>query len=128
MSSRRLPRNQTSHHQLLPQIYFLQVRSRRPVGVTVAPTSAPDLGAAAEDGGGQRPDLRKKMDALDTLSVNRENHAIAMATLDHPPQSPSLPSVLDSDVAVAVPSLRELNAERTRDHPPHPSHCQYDIV
>ncbi len=89
------------------------------------PTSAPDLGgAAAEDDDRPKPGLRKERDALDPPSVNGAIHA----TLDLPPQSRSLPSVTDSDVAIAGRSLREPNGERTGDHPPHPSHCRYDIV
>ncbi len=86
------------------------------------PTSAPDLGAAAEDDGSPQPGLSKEKDALDPPSVNRAIHANTMATLDLSPQSPSLPLVNDSDVAIAGRSLREPNAERTGDHRPYPSH------
>jgi len=105
--------------------------SHRSIKVTTAPsaspgpTSAPDPGAAAEGDGSPKPGLRKEKDALGPPLVNRANN---MATPDLPPQSPSLPSATGSDVAIAGPSLRELNAERTGDHPPHPSHCRYDVV
>ncbi len=92
------------------------------------PTSAPGLGATVEDDGSPKPGLRKEKDALDPPSVNRAIHANTMATLDLPPQSLSLSSVTDSDMAIACHSLRELNAERKGDHPSHPPHCRYDIV
>ncbi len=71
------------------------------------PTPPPDFGAAAEDDGIPRPDLRKENDPP---SVNR---AIQANTLDLPPQSPSLPSVTDSNIAIAGPSLREAYTKRT---------------
>ena len=49
----------------------------------------------------------------------------SMNTLD--PQSPSRPSVPDSDGAIAGRPQRELNDEDTGDHP-HPSRDRYDIV
>ncbi|KAI9430103.1 hypothetical protein H4582DRAFT_2133824 [Lactarius indigo] len=89
-------------------------------------TSAPDLGAAAEGGGSPQPGFGKEKDALDDPpSVNRTIHASTMATLDFPPQ---LPSVTDLDVAIPGPSLWEPIAERSGDRPPDPSRCQYDVV
>ncbi|KAH9025194.1 hypothetical protein EDB84DRAFT_1505053 [Lactarius hengduanensis] len=89
---------------------ILPTESHRSIIVTTpstspGPTSAPDLSiTAAEDGGIPKPGLRK----------------------DLPPQSLSLPSEADSDIAaVAGPSQR---AERAGDHSSHPSHCRYDIV
>jgi len=92
------------------------------------PSSAPDLGAAAEDDGSPKPGLRKEKDSLDPPSVNCAIHPNTMNTLDLPPQSSSLSSVTDSDVAITGRSLRESNAERTGDRRPHPSHPPYDIV
>ncbi len=92
------------------------------------PTSAPDLGAAAEDDGSPKHDLRKGKNALDPVSVNRAIHANTMGTLNLPPQFPPLPSVTDLHVAIVGPSLQEPNAEHTGDDLPHPSHSRYDIV
>jgi len=109
-------------------------RSHRSMIVTTTPsaspgpTSAPDLGAAAEDDGSPKPGLLKEKDALDPPSLNRAIHSNTIATLDLPPQSPSLQPVTDSDVAIASPSQKEPNAERTGDHSSHPQHCCYDIV
>ncbi|KAH9018856.1 hypothetical protein EDB84DRAFT_1442284 [Lactarius hengduanensis] len=70
--------------------------SHHPIMVTVAPTtspgptSAPGLGAAAEDGGNKDPGLRTEEDAIDPLSLNRAIHANDMVT-DYLPQSPSPP-------------------------------------
>ncbi|KAH9034259.1 hypothetical protein EDB85DRAFT_2144531 [Lactarius pseudohatsudake] len=74
-------------------------------------SSAPRGGSANVAWDGER-------DALDPPSTNREN---IMAAPDLPPQS-----VTDS--AIADPSWRFLGAEHTGNHPPHPSHGQYDIV
>ncbi|KAI9435009.1 hypothetical protein BJY52DRAFT_1333260 [Lactarius psammicola] len=119
-----------SSHLVLNNIF--PTESHRSMIVTIAPsaspgpTSAPDLGAAAaEDYGGPKPGLCKETDALDLPLVN---HAIHASTLEHPLQSPSLPSVADSDVAVAGRSLWEPNAELSGDDPPHASHRRYDIV
>ncbi len=92
------------------------------------PTSAHDLGAVAKDDGSLKPGLRKEKDALDPPSVNHAIHANDMATLDLPPQSPSLPPVTDSDVAIVGRSLREPNAERTGGRPPDTSRGWYDMV
>ena len=46
-----------------------------------------------------------------------------MATPAPPPQLPSPP-----DEVIAGPSHRSLDNNYTRDHPPHPSNNQYDIV
>ncbi len=95
--------------------------------VSPGPTSAPDLGTATKGDRSPKPGLGKEEDALDppSESVNRATHANTMATLDFLPQ---LSSVTDPDVAIAGPSLREPDAGRTRDHPPDPPHCRYDIV
>ncbi|KAH9024180.1 hypothetical protein EDB84DRAFT_1507404 [Lactarius hengduanensis] len=90
------------------------------------PTSAPDLSiTATEDGGIPKPGLCKGKD-VGPPTVNRAIHANTVTALDLPPQSLSLPSEADSDIAaVAGPSQR---AERTGDHSSHLSHCRYDIV
>ena len=89
------------------------------------PTSVPDLGAAAEGGGGAAPGLCKEGHALDPPSVNRTIDV----TLDLLKQSSSLPSVTDPDVAIEGHSLREPNAEHDgADCPSHPSLHQYDMV
>ncbi|KAH9057280.1 hypothetical protein EDB87DRAFT_1632664 [Lactarius vividus] len=106
---------------------IFSTESCRPIVVATIRTSAPDLGAAAQDGGGQKPGLRKDTDALDTPSMNREIRANTVPALDLPPQPSSLSSVTDSDIAIASPSMGP-NAERTGRRPPHPSHGQYDIV
>ncbi|KAH9035094.1 hypothetical protein EDB83DRAFT_2415672 [Lactarius deliciosus] len=82
---------------------ILPTRSHRPIMVTVTPsaspgpTSAPDLGAAAEDDGSQMPGLRGNEDALDLRSANRAIDANTTPALGLPPQLPSLPSVTDSN-------------------------------
>ncbi|KAI9450670.1 hypothetical protein BJY52DRAFT_1419460 [Lactarius psammicola] len=79
------------------------------------PTSAPDLGAAAEGDGSPQPGSHKEKDALGLPSVNRAIHANTTATLDLPPQSPSLRPITDSDAAVVGPSPWEPNTELTGD-------------
>ena len=108
--------------------------SHRPITINSAPsaspgpTSGPDPGIAAEDDGSLMPDLPKKKEALDPLSVNRAIDTNNIATPDHSPQSPPAPSVTDLDIAITAVSLREPNAGHTGDHPPGPSRYQYDIV
>ena len=68
--------------------------------------------------------LREVDDALHSPATNRAMRTDTTTTLDQ--QSPSLPSVTDSDQAISGRSLRETNAENTRDH--YPSRNQYDIV
>ncbi|KAH9024173.1 hypothetical protein EDB84DRAFT_1440760 [Lactarius hengduanensis] len=87
------------------------------------PTSAPDVGAAAQDDGRPHLGLRKEKDALGALEVDQAIHANSMADLDSPP-SPSMRSITKPEVAIAGPSPREPDA----DHPPHTSHDQYDVV
>ncbi|KAH9027119.1 hypothetical protein EDB84DRAFT_1439936 [Lactarius hengduanensis] len=107
----------------------LHTESRHPIVATAAPsasprpTSAPDLGAAAEDDGSRKPGLRKDKDAVDPPSVNRAIHGNTMSTPYPPPESPSQPSVTDSDVVITGRSPRGPLAipERTGDHPPHSS-------
>ncbi|KAH8989532.1 hypothetical protein EDB86DRAFT_3081042 [Lactarius hatsudake] len=90
------------------------------------PTSAPDLSAAAEDDVNPKSSSLNGKDTLDPPSVNISIHANTMPTLDRPP---SLPSVTDSDIAIAGPSLWEPNVKHIGDHPhPSPSHGRYDIV
>ncbi|KAH9054615.1 hypothetical protein EDB83DRAFT_2392918 [Lactarius deliciosus] len=97
-------------------------------------TSVPDLGAAVVDDGIAKPGLRKEQDTFDppfvhvNPSVNRSIYTNPMPTLDLPPQPPSLPSVTDSDITIAGPSIWESNVERIGDRPPHLSHGQYNIV
>lgn len=89
------------------------------------PNSVPDLGAAAEGGGGAAPGLCKEGHALDPPSVNRTIDV----TLDLLKQSTPLPSVTDPDVAIDGHSLRVPNAEHDgADCPSHPSLHQYDMV
>ncbi|KAH9045863.1 hypothetical protein EDB83DRAFT_2405252 [Lactarius deliciosus] len=60
--------------------------------VSPGPTSAPDLGAAVEDGGNKRPGLHEEDGAVDP-SLDRAIHANTMVT-DLPLQSPSPPLLL----------------------------------
>ena len=83
--------------------------------------SAPDLGAAAEGGGGVKPTLGKEKDATYCSLATRE---VSIAATDLPPQSPSPPPI--SDVAVSRRSQSSLDAEHTIDHPSHPLHGQFD--
>ncbi|KAH9012923.1 hypothetical protein EDB84DRAFT_1534405, partial [Lactarius hengduanensis] len=95
-------------------------------------TSAPDLGAAADDDGSRKPGLRKDKDAVDAPSVNRAIHGNTMSTPYPPPQSPSQPSVTDPDLVITGRSPRGplTIPDQTGDHPPHPSQPdhRYDIV
>jgi hypothetical protein len=123
------------------KIYFIQVRycvytRRLPISLLVSTTATPSaspglssttIRGASENDGIPSTGLREAKDALRPPTVNPAMRTNAMDTLD--PQSPSLPSVTDSDRDIAGSSLREPNAGRTRgDHPPHVSHCSYDIV
>ncbi|KAH9071433.1 hypothetical protein EDB83DRAFT_248990 [Lactarius deliciosus] len=84
---------------------ILPTESRHPIMATAAPsaspspTSAPDLGAAAEDDS-REPGLRRDKDVVDPPLVNRAIHGNTMSTLYPPPQSPSLQSVTDSDPVI----------------------------
>ncbi|KAI9449954.1 hypothetical protein BJY52DRAFT_1227452 [Lactarius psammicola] len=109
-------RSSTSSHPVLDDIL--------PNG----PTSAPNLGAAAEDDGSPEPGLRKEADTLDPHLANRAVHPNTFVTLDPPPQSPSLALVTESGVAIASASFKEPNAEQTGYHPPDPLHGLHEIV
>ncbi|KAI9447535.1 hypothetical protein H4582DRAFT_1894416 [Lactarius indigo] len=89
------------------------------------PTSAPNLGAAIEGDSSLEPGLRDNKDALGPPSVNQ---AIYAKPIDLPSQLPSLPSVTDSDVVIAISSMWEPNTEHRGGHPLDPSHGQYNIV
>ncbi|KAH8991002.1 hypothetical protein EDB92DRAFT_705800 [Lactarius akahatsu] len=73
---------------------------RRSIVVPTAPGTS-DMSAVTEDDGSPKPDLRKDRDALGSSSVNRTIDASTMATLDLPPQPPSLLPVTDPDIAIA---------------------------
>jgi hypothetical protein len=100
--------------------------------VIAAPHASPgiisvtDPGAAPESHGTLIPGLREANDPLHPPEVNRAMRTDSTNMLD--PQSPSPPSVPDSDRAIAGRSPRELNAENTEDHSLHPSRHLYDIV
>ncbi len=87
------------------------------------PIAALDLGATAEGEGSTHASSREDKDALGPSSAIRKNF---MAAPDLSPQSSSLPSSIG--VATAGTSRSSLDAKHTGDHPPHPSHSQYDIV
>jgi len=96
---------------------------------SLVPTSEPDPGTSIEDDCGSTPAFRTGNDAIDSLSEYHVIDVNAMPTLVIPPQSPSLPSATDPDVAIVGRSLREPNAEHdTGDNSPDPSPYQYDIV
>ena len=97
-------------------------------GASLGTTSAPDLGATAEDDGSHMPGLSEEMDTLDPPSANRTIHANTMAPPDLPLQSSSPLPITHSVVATAGPPPREPNAKHTGDHPPDLSHFQYDMV
>ncbi|KAI9449226.1 hypothetical protein BJY52DRAFT_1308306 [Lactarius psammicola] len=113
---------------------ILSRESHRSIVVTTVPstcpgpTSASDLDSAVEDHGSPKPEFHKEEDAFNPHSVNWEIHANSITTRGLPPQSPSIPLVTNSDVAIVGPSLREPNAARTGDSPVDPSHSRYDIV
>ncbi|KAI9449220.1 hypothetical protein BJY52DRAFT_1420069 [Lactarius psammicola] len=87
---------------------ILPTESHRSIVVTTAPcaslgpTSAPDLRASVEDDGSPTPSSREEKETLNPLSVNRAIHANTMATLDLPPQSPSLSPATDTNVAIGI--------------------------
>jgi hypothetical protein len=94
-----------------------------PPGASPTPPFVPEIGTA-ECGAEVCPHEDK--DTLDSPSANRAIQATTnMAILDCL-QSPTLPSA--TDVAIASPSQRGLDAEPTGDPPPHTSSGQYDIV
>ncbi|KAH9013582.1 hypothetical protein EDB84DRAFT_1532410 [Lactarius hengduanensis] len=106
---------------------FLPVRRTTMAGRHI-PVISPDpttagairdvVSSALTDGGIPKPGLRKGKD-VGPPTVNRAIHANTVTALDLPPQSLSLPSEADSDIAaVAGPSQR---AERMGDHS---SHCR----
>ena len=97
--------------------------------VATAPRASPvmstalDPGATAEDDGKPWLCIRRAMDFHYSPSGNR---AITANTLD--PHSSSLPSVAESNRAIADRS-QEINAGRVGgDRLPHVSRCPYDIV
>ena len=92
-----------------------------PPGASPGMTNAPDPGAPPSTA----PVLREEKDTFDRPSVNRANTTVAP---DLPLQVPLPLSTIDSDIAIAGPSSRELNVECTSDHSPAPSDFQYDIV
>ncbi|KAH9055570.1 hypothetical protein EDB87DRAFT_1688000 [Lactarius vividus] len=77
------------------------------------PTSAPGLSVTAGD------DDSRRHEDVGPLSVNRATHANDTTT-------PSMVSEADPDTSAIVGPSQQ--AERAGDHPPHPSHCRYDIV
>ncbi|KAH9027125.1 hypothetical protein EDB84DRAFT_1609050, partial [Lactarius hengduanensis] len=130
-----VPPNHSSPASSNQVLSVLPTESRHPIVATAAPsasprlTSAPDLGAAADDDGSRKPGLRKDKDAVDPPSVNRAIHGNTMSTPYPPPESPSQPSVTDSDLVITGRSPRGplAIAERTGDHPPHPSQPDHRI-
>ncbi|KAH9056381.1 hypothetical protein EDB87DRAFT_1239388 [Lactarius vividus] len=91
---------------ILPTGSHRQIIATTDPGTSPGRSFAPDLGAAAEDGGSQKPGLHKDKDAVDPPSVNWAIHANIIAGRS---QTGPIP-------------------ERTGDHPPHPSHHRYDTV
>ena len=93
-------------------------------------TSTADRGATTlENDDSLTTDLREAKAALHPPlpNVNRPTHISTMTTLD--PQAPSPPSITDSDQAITSSSPRESIAGRTGGaHPPHVSHCSYDMA
>ena len=84
-------------------------------------SSPPNLDAAAEGEGSEKPALRKEKDAPHPSLVTRED---SMADPDLLPQSPSPAPIID--VAISGRSHNFLDAEDTVDHPspPRPLHDQ----
>src|SRR6266702_4354189 len=115
--------SESDHASSSPESHSLTLAPTSPSTSPPRSTSAPDLGAIAEDGGNPKAGLCKDKDTLDPSSTIREN---IMAIPELPPQSWSPPSV--TGVATADPLRRSLDAEHTGDRPPHPSHGRYDIV
>jgi hypothetical protein len=100
----------------------------RLIAATTAPNASQQILTTTDPGGipedrSPMPSLHKAEDTLYPLAVNRTPmRTNTTNTLDS--QSPSLPSVANSDRAVAG---RSLNAEGTGGHP-HPSRNLYDMV
>ncbi|KAN0140623.1 hypothetical protein V8E53_001832 [Lactarius tabidus] len=101
-----------------------------PTASLVLTSSGPDPGTPPEDDSSPTLGLRKEKDALDPPSVHQAIDAndIPIRTPDPPPPSPSLPPATDVEIATIGHSLKEPDAEHTGDHPPGPSHYQYDMV
>ncbi|KAH9057268.1 hypothetical protein EDB87DRAFT_1632614 [Lactarius vividus] len=90
-------------------------------GNRLRPAPVPNPGATTEDDGSPKPGSHKESDAHDPPLRNQRKY--------YGPRSPtSMALVTDSDVAIAGPSLRGPNTERTGNHVPHLSHRPYDIV
>ncbi|KAN0140634.1 hypothetical protein V8E53_001843 [Lactarius tabidus] len=94
---------------------------------TASPSASPgltDRDASPEEHDSLMPGLREGKDELHPPAVNRIS---TVTMLD--PQSPSPPSVTDSDQAIAGCSPREPISGRTGGgHPSHDSQRSYDIV
>ena len=87
------------------------------------PSSAPDLGAAAEGEDGAEAASRAEKDVPDpSLAI----HGDITVTRDVPSQPPPHHSIVG--VANADLSKSSLVAEYREDHPPHPSRGKDDIV
>ncbi|KAH9009747.1 hypothetical protein EDB83DRAFT_2452408 [Lactarius deliciosus] len=99
---------------------------RHSITVITAHSPSPGPISSTEDDDNLKLNSCKEKDSIESPSVDREKHANTItAKLDFPPH---LSSVTDPGVATAGRSLRESNSECTGDHPPHPSHCPYDMV
>ena len=82
-------------------------------------TSVPDHGAVAEGEGRAMAAFRNEEGALNPSSAPRKD----ILAIPGIPCSSSITST-----SLVGPSRRSLDAEDTRNDPPHPSHGQYDIV
>jgi len=95
------PMTRSNHSPSFPESHrsIIAANAR---GAPPRPISAPVLGAATEDQGSPKDALRRDNDAPDSPVSNRAIHAITVT-------APDLPSF--TDVAIAVPSRREPDAE-----------------
>ncbi len=84
--------------------------------------SAPDSDAAAEGSGG----ANMRVAFLQEAETRYSSSPVSLAAPDFGPHSPSPLSV--PDVAIAGPSRRSLDVERTGDRVLNPSHGPYNIV
>ena len=99
-------------------------------GASLGITFAPDPCVPSKDDGSPKSGLRKEMDDLDLPSLNRAIYTNTTVTSDLRAslQSPLLPPITNSDIAIVGPSTRSPNAEPTENQPPDPSGFRYDIV
>ena len=115
----RTPETWSDHPSSLPESHSSVLAPAAPDAAPTPSTSAPDLGAGAEDEGNTMADLRKDKDAL------HPSHENILVVPESPQSSLPLPVI---GVAIVGPAGRYPDGEQTGDHPPQPLHGQDDIA